>query len=108
MGQKLSAKEVELYSRVDEVLHYLWDPIGVAGAAGARDEYSSYVPGVFALLRDRAEPDEIVEHLLGLGKGMGIGIDPKNANEIAAILIEHRDWIDEMRDESGKSDPPSA
>ena len=30
--------------RVDEVLHYIWDPIGVIGAPEARDEYITYVP----------------------------------------------------------------
>ena len=50
MGQKLPPDQMELYRRVDEVLHYLWDPIGVAGAPEARDEYYSYLPHVFSLL----------------------------------------------------------
>jgi len=44
MGKMLPPKENELRQRTDEVLHYLWDPIGVAGAPGARDEYWSYLP----------------------------------------------------------------
>ena len=34
----------ELHRRTDEVLHYIWDPIGVSGVPTARDEYSGYVP----------------------------------------------------------------
>ncbi len=53
MGQKLSLSELELYRRTDEVLHYLWDPIGVAGIPEARDEYHSYLPVVFSLVEKR-------------------------------------------------------
>ena len=42
MGRGISSLDEELYRRVDEVLHYLWDPIGVAGIPEARDEYYGY------------------------------------------------------------------
>ena len=64
MGNKLPRREVELYKRCDEVLQYIWDRIGVAGAAGARDEYDSYLPQVFSRVRDNAEPDDIVSYLV--------------------------------------------
>jgi len=64
MGQKLAPDQMELYHRVDEVLHYLWDPIGVAGAPEARDEYHSYLPHVFSLLQRDAPSDEITSFLL--------------------------------------------
>jgi hypothetical protein len=41
--------EQELLTRVNEVLHYIWDPIGVRGEPNARDEYDSYVPEVYSL-----------------------------------------------------------
>ena len=47
MGTKLEPHDEELYRRVDEVLHYIWDPIGVAGAPMARDEYYAYLPQIF-------------------------------------------------------------
>ena len=40
----------EFNNRADEILHYIWDPIGVAGAVMARDEYSGYVPKLVTLL----------------------------------------------------------
>jgi len=44
MGQKLPPKQLELYKRIDEILFYRWDPIGVSDGAWARDEYQSYLP----------------------------------------------------------------
>ena len=55
MGKKLEPKDEELYRRVDEVLHYILDPIGVSGIPQARDEYYSYLPGVFQLVKHNAE-----------------------------------------------------
>jgi len=55
MKEKLSAKEKELYRRTDEILHYLWDPIGVSDIAQARDEYYSYLPRVFSRLIEDAK-----------------------------------------------------
>jgi hypothetical protein len=32
---KGDSKEAELYQRLDEIIHYLWDPIGVSGVPEA-------------------------------------------------------------------------
>ena len=50
MGQKLVPNDLALYRGTDEVLHYIWDPIGVAGCPYARDEYHGYLPRVYSLL----------------------------------------------------------
>ena len=42
--------ELELYKRCDEVLHYVWDPIGISDVPEARDEYESYLPTVWRLV----------------------------------------------------------
>ncbi len=47
MGQELSPKENELYRRTHEVLHYIWDPVGVSDEPRARDEYQGYLPQFF-------------------------------------------------------------
>jgi len=39
MKSDLNHQEKELYRRTDEILHYLWDPIGVSDTPQARDEY---------------------------------------------------------------------
>lgn len=97
MDHKLTPPEKELYRRVDEVIHYLWDPIGVSGIPQARDEYYSYYPKVFALLQEKRDDNEISEYLLKIQKNMGLPVGPeseKRAEEITKILIEYRDWIE--------------
>jgi hypothetical protein len=94
MGRKLAPRETELYKRCDEVLHYIWDPIGVAGAPGARDEYESYLPQVFARVRDEADPEEIVKYLVSIGEqNMGMPQNRERASVAVDVLIEWREWI---------------
>ena len=94
MGQKLPPRELELYKRCDEVLHYIWDPIGVAGAPGARDEYYNYLPQVFTLVRDNADPAEIVAFLTAIEEqSMGLSADFNRAQETVEVLFEWRKWI---------------
>jgi hypothetical protein len=50
MGEKLPPDQMELYRRTDEILHYIWDPIGISDAPYARDEYHGYLPHVYSLL----------------------------------------------------------
>ena len=97
MGQKLLPNELTLYRRCDEVLHYLWDPIGVSDAPGARDEYESYLPEVFKLLIDGAGQDRIVDYLVRVEtESMGLQLDRVRATNAAFVLIEWRKWFDEM------------
>jgi hypothetical protein len=94
MGSRLPPEELELYKRCDEVLHYIWDPIGVAGAPGARDEYESYLPQVFKLLRGGAERDEIADYLVRVEtESMGMATGRTRAQNAATVLVEWRDWI---------------
>ena len=94
MGRKLPPAELELYKRCDEVLHYIWDPIGVAGAPGARDEYESYLPQIFKLLRGGARGDEIAEYLVRIEtESMGLANSRVGAQHAATVLVEWRDWI---------------
>ena len=65
MGQKLPPDQLELYRRTDEVLHYIWDPIGVAGDPYARDEYDSYLPHVYSHLL-KGDEQGIRNYLLGV------------------------------------------
>ena len=97
MGQKLPPEQRELYRRVDEVLHYLWDPIGVARVPQARDEYHTYLPQVFSLLQSRAPASDIVDFLVSTQlQTMDISqVDGarKHAEKITKILEEWRKWI---------------
>jgi hypothetical protein len=95
MGQRLSPEQLDLYRRVDEVLHYIWDPIGVAGTPEARDEYQSYLPHVFSLLIQHAPDSEITAFLTKIEtETMGLSGSrraQKHAAEVTQILTRYRD-----------------
>jgi hypothetical protein len=90
MGQKLSSNQMELYRRVDEVLHYIWDPIGVSGVPEARDEYHRYLPQVFSMLVRDAPSVEIINFLVATAtETMGLGGRRnafRRAREVTEIL----------------------
>ncbi len=88
MGENLSRREQELYRAVDEVLHYVWDPIGVSGAPQARDEYHGYLPHVFGLLRSGANEQAIAAYLGEAATGrMGCPANAERDLEVARLLI---------------------
>jgi hypothetical protein len=96
MGQKLAQKDEELYKRVDEVLHYIWDPIGVSGMPMARDEYYSYLPQVFSLVKDGASADRIAIYLFKVvTERMELRETMENAHKIVKILQDWKEGIDE-------------
>ena len=91
MGKSLPRDELELYRRCDEVLHYVWDPIGISASAEARDEYTSYLPGVFRLLISGVGEDELAEHLSTIARDrMGLGGSDGRARSAAALLVDWR------------------
>lgn len=97
MGE-FSEQDRDLYRRLDEVLHYVWDPIGIAGVPAARDEYYSYLPQVFELVKSRAEPAEIANCLGSItSKRMGLAANHKHDLKIAEILLDWREMILERR-----------
>ena len=97
MGHRLSPEQAELYRRVDEILHYLWDPIGVARIPEARDEYHGYLPHVFSLLVNEASEVEIVAFLLKTEcetMGLNRTLDAQQRlEEITSVLRHSRDVI---------------
>jgi hypothetical protein len=94
MGKKLSPEQNELYKRTDEVLHYIWDPIGVSDSPCARDEYWGYLPQVFAKLLKNEPSEKIVEYLLLIEtENMGLSKNEKNAERTVEILEEYREKI---------------
>lgn len=96
--RSLSKIENELYQRVDEVLHYVWDPIGVCGVPEARDEYYSYLPTVFGLVNRGATEDEVATHLGKItSSSMGMGINRSRDLEVAEILIN---WKESLLDDN--------
>jgi hypothetical protein len=91
-----------MYKRVDEVLHYIWDPIGVSTMSPIpRDEYHTYLPQVFGMVIDGKPEEEIAAYLLDIERDR-MGLDPRNLETrprtcatVAKILVES--WA-ELRD----------
>ncbi len=79
---------------VSEVLHYLWDPIGIAGVVQARDEYDGYVPGICNLLWQGADHALIAKTLIEIAREqMGLPGTEAQAERAALKLILWRDAI---------------
>ena len=58
---------------VGEILHYIWDPLGVSGVPQARDEYDGYVGGVVSLLESGAGEQLICAYLTRIAdENMGL------------------------------------
>jgi hypothetical protein len=96
MGQKLSPPDLALYRAVDEVLHYIWDPIGVSGVPEARDEYQGYLPQVFKLVRERQSEETIANYLGTIAtERMGLSERKERDLEVAQLLLNWQSVIHE-------------
>jgi hypothetical protein len=94
MGQKLSKPDLALYRAVDEVLHYVWDPIGVSLQPEARDEYHGYLPQVFRLLREGADESKIAAYLTSVTtERMGLSPRTDHDIEVARLLLAWKQSI---------------
>ena len=88
MEAKDSPQERELYQRIDEVLHYLWDPIGIAGEPYARNKYCPYIPAIFNMVKSGKNASEISRYLADIACNvMELKPDHKNCNKVAEILL---------------------
>ena len=85
---KNRTKIKELTNRVDEVLYYLWDPIGVSDEPCARGEYSTYVGSILSLLINEKE-EKIAKRLSEIETtSMGLSKNERKNKLIAKRLIE--------------------
>jgi hypothetical protein len=92
MASRLGPEDKILLSAIGEVLHYVWDPIGVAGSPRARDEYDGYVGPVFFLLRAGATESEVSEHLQRIATDrMGMDGCRELSDRAASVLLDWRD-----------------
>jgi len=83
--------------RAGEILHYVWDPIGVSGVAEARDEYDSYVPQVVRMLFENKSKEQIAHYLYeieGQRMGLTVGSAPgEHREDVASMLIAHYECL---------------
>jgi len=84
----------ELTHRVDEVLHYVWDPIGISDQPLARNEYSAYGPRVLSLLMANADATQLGSHLDQIAvQNMGLSSNLEQSIQVAKILIAWRETL---------------
>ncbi|SDG32251.1 hypothetical protein [Dyella sp. 333MFSha] len=90
----MSLNDEQLLRRIDEVLHYRWDPLGVSDSPEARDEYESYVPRTFQLLKATTDGSDVADYLHWLNtEQMGVGANRKHDAEIVDLLMRWRDQL---------------
>jgi hypothetical protein len=58
-------KDFFLYKKIDDILWFDWDPIGVNDIA-PRDEYQSYVPEILRLVKAKVNREEIAKTLYNI------------------------------------------
>lgn len=91
MGRQLTPFERELYQRADEVLHYVWDPLGVSCIPEARDEYDRYLSQVFGMLVQSKDKGAISSYLLKIEQErMGLTPSAERTARAAEVLL---DWL---------------
>lgn len=99
--------ETALLRAVDEVLYYIWDPVGINDDPCVRDEYYDYVPQVFEWLRADLPEDsirkEIMKYLTHVEENM-IGY---RGNKVTAIdrLVKGKDHLVDRQNEGFKFGP---
>ena len=81
----------ELRKRVDEILFYVWDPIGVSPEPCARGEYNNYVSEVLQLLQTHETATPITAHLANIVQSrMELTPDLQKCHDVAYLLLEHK------------------
>ena len=83
-----AAKDFLLYKKIDDILWFDWDPIGINDIA-PRDEYQSYVPEIFGLVKTKADRQEIANRLFKLEtEKMGMSGTLENCLTIADKILQ--------------------
>lgn len=97
MTSHMTPTQKKLWRRFDEVLYYLWDPIGVSDSPEAREEYETYLPKIFGLVVEQKPRAEIERHLAQIViERMGLRNNKEKNLEVIAILEKWRDILKEQ------------
>lgn len=83
--------------RVDEVLHYIWDPIGVVGAPEARDEYTTYLPRIVDAIVNGQDTENVAKMLYEIEtKNMELVGNLSKCTKVSELVF---DWYDFLKNE---------
>jgi hypothetical protein len=82
--------------RVDEVLFYVWDPLGVSDAPEARDEYSSYADHMWRMVLGGCSKADISDYLTEVTtERMEVAQHKEGDDEIAERIWEWKDYFED-------------
>ena len=80
----------ELNQRIDEILYYVWDPIGVSDEPCARAEHSSYTMTILKYVL-KEDLNQIANHLSKIEvDSMGLTADKDRNLEVAKRLLDYK------------------
>ncbi len=78
-----------IYKKIDEILWFDWDPIGVNCFQETRDEYYGYLPQIYSLKINGADKDEIAKTLNKIEtNNMGLSGNIDKCRKIAEKILE--------------------
>lgn len=82
--------------RIDEVLFYVWDPIGVNDLGPeARDEYSSYADRVWRMALDGETKSDVSSYLTQITTDrMGLDSRKRADDEVADIIWDWKEYFE--------------
>jgi hypothetical protein len=73
------------FDAIRKVLHTEWNPIG---CGVPEDEYDSYIPSIYQLLRSRADATRLADHLEKIEtNSMGLTTNAENDRRVAELLL---------------------
>lgn len=90
MNHKFSKFDDELYRRIDEVIHYMWDPIGISCHPGARDEYHIYLPEIYRLIKSE-EIATLKEYMKEIA-ATNMSLDDNTQSSINSAITTMLEW----------------
>jgi len=92
---KLSPADRALYRICGEALFYLWDPIGINGVPQIRNEYQSYIPTVFSLVKNN-DREGLLIYLKELAeKHIGMPTASKTDQAVTDFIFEAQACLEE-------------
>lgn len=88
MKDWISLSQSSFMDAIEALLCEIWDPVGLADVAAARDEYQAYAAVIAGMVARGASPDALVEALLRFERDeMGLPGDEVRAERVAAELL---------------------
>ena len=85
--EHLMPNDNELWDRIEEVVHYIWDPIGICDIPDARNEYSAYVNEIYTRVKIGDE-EKVLEYMKWVVEDrMGMAWNHESAKKSSAIMM---------------------